>query len=360
MNLKISENIENIDIRYYADAKKMDYNIIIDCSDGENPYGCSKKVMKALENIKASDITNYSYDDTLKKEIANYWNIDTSNIVLSAGSVEGLYYINQIFKAQNATLLTFAPHFPNYSNHARMLGYKHKKVFLDKNDNYKYDVNKLIQNIDDSVNLIYIDTPNNPTGQILEKADSIKLIEYAEKRGIGVIIDEAYGDFLLKEDSCIDLVNKYNNLMVIRTFSKGFGLAGIRAGYIVANEKICNYMDRMLHPYNISQLARQMAIQALQDTKFLEDCMKKTKASKKRLKESLQEGLKMACTHERTSICMLYCDKDVDLCKKFAEKGIKVYSGMSFEGLDKNCVRLNLPKEEQMDSLINIIKQIKL
>ena len=143
MNLKIAENIENINTRYYADAKKLDYNIIIDCSDGENPYGCSKKVMKVLEKIKCSDITNYSYDDTLKKEIANYWNINTSNIVLSAGSVEGLYYVNQIFNTKDATLLTFVPHFPNYSNHARMLGYKHRQVFLDKNSNYKYDVSSI-------------------------------------------------------------------------------------------------------------------------------------------------------------------------------------------------------------------------
>ena len=89
-------------------------------------------------------------------------------------------------------------------------------------------------NIDTSVNLIYIDTPNNPTGQILDKKDAIKLLEYTRNLGIGVIIDEAYGDYLSKEHSCIDLVDKYENLIVIRTFSKGLGLAGIRAGYIIS------------------------------------------------------------------------------------------------------------------------------
>lgn len=360
MDLKISEYIENTSTKYYADAKKLNYNIKIDCSDGENPYGCSKKVILSLAEIKNSDITNYSYDNTLKQEIAKYWNIQNSNIVLCSGSVEGLYYINQLFKTANATLLTFTPHFPNFSNHAKMIGYKCKEVLLDKKNNYEYDINKLIDKIDNSVNLIYIDTPNNPTGQILEKSHAIKLIEYAQQLGIGVILDEAYGDYLSKKESCIDLVNNYNNLIVIRTFSKGFGLAGIRAGYIISNEKICNYIEKMLHPYNISQISRKMAVKALKDTKFIEGCINKTKINKKRLRESLQIGLKMASTHESTSICMLYCDKNIDLCKKFAQKGVKVYSGSCFDGIGKNCIRLNLPIDKQIDSLINIIKTIKL
>ena len=360
MDLKISENIKNTNIKYYADAKKTNYTIKIDCSDGENPYGCSKKVMQALNEINDIEITNYSYDNSLKKEIAKYWNIKENNVLLCCGSVEGLYYINQLFKTNNATLLTFIPHFPNFSNHAKMLGYKHKTIPLDKKNNYKYDVNKFIKNIDESISLIYIDTPNNPTGQILEKNDAIQIIEYAEKLGIGVIIDEAYGDYLKKECSCIDLVNRYENLIVIRTFSKGFGLAGIRAGYIISSEKICGYLEKMLHPYNISQLSRKMAIKALEDKSFIENCINKTIANKKRLKDSLNVKLKMASTHESSSICMLYCDEDIDLCQKLAENGVKVYSGLSFDGLGKNCIRLNLPKEEQMNFLIDIINKIKI
>lgn len=358
MDLKISKYIENTNIKYYADAKKTKYNIKIDCSDGENPYGCSQKVMKILNKIKLTDISNYSYDNELKKEISNYWKIEENNIVLCSGSVEGLYYINQLFKTNNATLLTFIPHFPNYSNHARMIGYKHKKVLLDRNNNYKYDINKLVENIDSNINLIYIDSPNNPTGQILEKEDAIRLIEYAEKLGIGIIIDEAYGDCLSKDESCIDLVNNYSNLIIIRTFSKGFGLAGIRAGYIVSNKKICSYLEKMLHPYNISQISRKMAVEALKDNEFLEKCIKKTMKNKKILKESLPAKIKMANTYEKSSICMLYCDEDIDLCEKFAENGVKVYSGLCFEGIDKNCVRLNMPKDEQMETLIKIIKKI--
>ena len=81
MNLKISENIENTSIKYYADAQKTKYTIKIDCSDGENPYGCSKNIIKSLNEITTRDISNYSYDNSLKKEIAKYWDIKESNIV---------------------------------------------------------------------------------------------------------------------------------------------------------------------------------------------------------------------------------------------------------------------------------------
>lgn len=360
MDLKISNSVKNTNLRYYANGKQINYEIKVDCSDGENPFGCSKKILEPLKDISYDDISRYSYDNTLKEELAKYWKIEVDNIILCCGSVEGIYSINPLFRTEKAKLLTFVPHFPNYSNHAKMLGYEHKKVYLDKEQNYKYDIAKLIKNIDDTINLIYIDNPNNPTGQSLDKSETISLIKYAEKLGIGVIIDEAYGDYLEKEESCIDLVNKYSNLIVARTFSKGFGLAGLRAGYLISNKKICGYLEKMSHPYNISQITRKLAVNALHDTQFLEVCKKKIEVNKERIKTSLPSKLKMASTNKNTSICLLYTDLDVDLCKKFAEKGIKVYSGMSFDGIGQNSIRMNLPCDDKMDTLINAIKSLEL
>ena len=358
MELKISKDIRDTKIRYYADGKKMRYNIEIDCSDGENPYGCSKTVISNLQSIEYKDITKYSYDNQLKEEIAKYWNINVNNIVLCSGSVEGLYQISILFKTDKAKLLTYIPTFPNFVNYSKLLGYEYEQIKMEQKSNYKYNVEELIKNINSSINLIYIDNPNNPTGQIMDKNELIKIVQCSNKLGIGIIIDEAYGDYICKEESCIDLVNKYNNVMVIRTFSKGFGLAGLRAGYIVANEKICKYIEKMSHPYNISQVSRKLIISALRDKKFIEESKKKIGLNKKKLRDALPKSLEMAYTHESTSICLLYSNKDIDLCKEFAKKGIKVYSGLAFEGLNKNSVRLNLPEEEKMEELISIIRQM--
>ena len=359
MNLKISNIIKNTKIKYYAKEGKNKYEIKLDCSDGENPYGCSDKVLEELKNIKIDDISKYSYDLELKNEIAKYWNINTNNIVLTCGSVEGLYDIGILFRNENPKLLTYVPTFPNFINYCKMLGYEIEKVLLKEEENYKYDAKKLIHKIDSSINLIYIDNPNNPTGQAMRKDDLIKIIDYAEKRNVGVLIDEAYGDYISKEESCIDLIKKYENLIIIRTFSKGLGLAGIRGGYIVSNENVCGYLEKMSHPYNISQISRKLAVRSLKEIDYLEQCKKKIEKNKKKILESLPNSIKMAETNSATSICLLYSEQNIDLCEKMQEYGIKVYSGESFENLDKKSIRLNIPSDEYIEYLINAIKKIE-
>lgn len=148
---------------------------------------------------------------------------------------------------------------------------------------------------------------NNPTGQSLEKKDAIKLLKYAKKYGIGVVIDEAYADYISKEESCINLVNEYDNLIVIRTFSKGLGLAGLRLGYIISNQAICNELNKITSPYNGSQISRKLAIQALKDNNFLENCIKKIMVNKERLIKSLPQNIKIATTHRSCSYLPTLC-----------------------------------------------------
>ena len=358
MNLKISNYIKDTKTKYYAKEGKKEYEIKLDCSDGENPYGCSNKILEELKKIKIEDISNYSYDMELKNEIAKYWNIDSNNIILTCGSVEGLYDIGILFRNENPKLLTYVPTFPNFINYCKMLGYKIEKVLLEEKDNYKCNVQKLIKKINSDINLIYIDNPNNPTGQTISKEKLIKIIECAEKRNVGVLIDEAYGDYISKEESCIDLIKKYENLIIIRTFSKGLGLAGIRGGYIISNKKVCGYLEKMSHPYNISQISRKIAVRALRETDYIEECKKKIEKSKRKILKSLPKNIKMAETNNTTSICMLYSDKDIDLCEKMQEYGIKVYSGESFENLGKRSIRLNIPADNQIEYLISVIRNI--
>jgi len=358
MELKICDLIKNEELNNYANEEKSNFKVSIDCSEGKNPYGCSKDVLPILNQITTNDISEYPHNNTLKEEIAKYWNIKAENVALYDGSIGGLCAVNVLFRTTKPKLLTFVPHFPDFSNYSKILGYEHKKIPLKQENNYKYDIDEMINNIDDDVNLIYIDTPNNPTGQVLEKSDAIRLIEYAEQRGIGVVIDEAYGDYVANEDSCVDLVNKYSNLLVIRTFSKGFGLAGLRAGYVISNEKICSYLEKTSCPYNISMVSRKLALGAIKDVKFIESCREKIERNKKELSKAIEGKLKMADTYKSTSISLLYTDKDVDLCRKFAECGIKVYSGTSFETLGRNSIRLNLPCEEKMGELLDMIKNL--
>ena len=132
MNLKISNNIKNSKIKCYAKEIKSENEIKLDCSDGENPYGCSSKILQELKNISIEDISKYSYDIGLKKEIAKYWNTSINNIVLTSGSVEGLYNIGILFRNEKPKLLTCVPTFPNFVNYCKMIGYETETILLEE------------------------------------------------------------------------------------------------------------------------------------------------------------------------------------------------------------------------------------
>ena len=185
------------------------------------------------------------------------------------------------------------------------------------------------------------------------------ILDKAKEVGACVISDEAYGDYLAPEDSAITLVNEYDNLIVMRSFSKGTGLAGMRAAYVAASPEIITQIDKVSNPYCINGIGRRLAIAALEDVDFIERNRCKLSAVKRRLRTLMGNYLQMAQTLDSCSICLLtFRDPQYDLAKLFASQGVKVVAGTDFEGLGKNSVRLRLPREEDEERLFQIVRNI--
>ena len=123
-----------------------------------------------------------------------------------------------------------ASQFPDYVRAARTRGAKYKGVVLTPPE-LKMSAAKLLEHLNQDTEVVYIDNPNNPTGQVLPLADLETIVAQAQRQNTAVIVDEAYGDFVANENSAINLVTRYPNLAVARSFSKGWGLAGLRVGY---------------------------------------------------------------------------------------------------------------------------------
>lgn len=175
--------------------------------------------------------------------------------------------------------------------------------------------------------------------------------------GIPVIIDEAYGDFMDKENSAISLINKYDNLFVIRTFSKGLGLAGIRAGYIITSNKIAKYYLKISNPYEMSGLARYLAMVAIKDKDFIEECNKKLRLYKKKFMDSLTKLIILETSLTVPIMTIMHPDPYVDLEELLLRYRIISVSGQGFIGLDKNFVRIRLSKD--IDKLIEAFKKVE-
>jgi histidinol-phosphate aminotransferase len=352
MRLKIGKAIEAGEKLSYAKEDAHIPDGMVDCSAGYNPYGAPPAVLEALHNLKPSMICEYPHGMMLHDAIVKFWRshvlLKRENILLTNGSIEGIYLMNSAFAAPGAAVLTVSPQFSDYTAHAQFMNIEYRPVYLDAEKNYRIEANALIERIDNSLSLMYLDNPNNPTGQATAPDVLRTVLDKAAKHGICVIADEAYGDFMEETQSAVTLLPEYENLVVLRTFSKGLGLAGLRAGYLLAHESLCGDLSKISNPYTISQPARIAATAALEQLDFVRDCRAAVARSKAMLRQTLGKNLVLAHTLDTCPICLVsHVDSGVDLEREFFERGVLTYSGVSFDGLGKNSVRLRVPHEKE-------------
>ena len=357
----------------------------IDCSEGCNPYGFPPECADVVKEFDTKRLGPYPHSQVMYDAIIEYWkkqcNIERDNIIITDGSINALYIINNIFDTHNAVALGISPQFTDYYMHAEMIGIDYAPYQLKKGYNYKFDSYEFMSmhyiartyvkasEKEKQYNFIYIDNPNNPTGQMIDIKDIEKIVSKALKNDITVIIDEAYGDFMPKRNSAIRLCEEYPNLVVVRTLSKGFGLAGMRAGYIIACKELIHCMNKMVNPYMVGELTREVAAEALKHDDFIKKSKKDFASMKRRIRRALgctkenpggaSGRLHMAETLDTNSLLLLYHDdRNIDLKQEFFKRGVLVIDGYDFKGLDSSSARVRLPVKEEFPKLLRAIKEI--
>ena len=245
---------------YAQEGEDYMEDIEIDCSEGINTICFSDVAIEAFNNIEYTIMRDYPHSLSVKESVIDFWgehinaNLEVDNIFLCDGSVNGLYFINRLFLEKDDVVLGYSPQFPEYETDVKMYGAKYKSYKLKEENNYRFIIDEFLPYINGDEKIIYIDNPNNPTGQVIELENIEKISKIALENNVVVVVDEAYGDYMDIENSAIKLCEKYENLMVVRTFSKGYGLAGLRSGYIVMNKDLCSQLNKITNPYSMSAL----------------------------------------------------------------------------------------------------------
>ena len=203
---------------------------------------------------------------------------------------------------------------------------------------------------------MYIDNPNNPTGQIFTREELERIWKAADSVDAAIIVDEAYGDYMPEECSIIDKVGQWNGLVVTKTMSKGYGMAGMRMGYVVSQEDIIYQLNKLLIPFNCNSLARDLAIAMLTDDDYLDGLVEMTEDKNMRIKASVGKAIKVAKTEDCVPISLLYTeDETVDLARVLSKAGVAAVSGAGFDGIGINSIRLMVPAERDMDLLCELL-----
>ena len=362
-NMKIRKSLLVMDKESYADDNARIPEDAVDCTQGCNPYGNHPSLIAVAKDAEVDAIYNYPHGQAIYEEIEKFWGrfapIGRENIYLSDGSIGALYSINDIFEEPGARALSVAPTFSDATNIYKTRGMDYRYVEMLPEEDYLFVTDRVIDEMDEKDSVLYIDNPNNPTGQTIGLDDIERLVKAGSEKDIAVIVDEAYGDFIPPEESAACLLGKYDNLIIVRTFSKGFGMAGMRAGYIMASDIVVKNINKMSNPYCMNEFARRMGAAAVANAGFTLEHVDDFVKSNRMLRAATGKNIKMAVSDDRVPISMLtHVDPSVDLAKVLAEAGVIAVAGGDFDAIGKSSVRLRVPTIDKMEKVCASVAKV--
>lgn len=337
------------------DEIKRQYNIdkVIKIASNENPYGATPKVNEYMKNINFN-IYPDNYVTSLRKKLAEYMNVDENMLLFGNGSVEIIQMLSRILLNEGDNIVTELPSFSSYFSEAKIQGANIKTISF--NEEYNFNLEEMLEKIDEKTKMIYITNPNNPLGSAIEYE---KVLDFIKKvpSSILIVVDEAYMEFVTdkKIKSCINLVKEYNNVCVLRTFSKAYGLAAFRIGYIVANEEVIMNLEKVRVPFNVSTVAQNAAIIALEDQDYMLSVVEKNSNVIKYLYEELEKMNLEYIPTNTNFICINVNKLSKDITLKLLEKGYIVRDG--FPMLD-TWIRVSIGTKEDMQGFVLALKEV--
>jgi len=228
----------------------------------ENPFNSYPKLKREFHQILSQVPFNRYFSDVSKRlqhELGKYAGVDPSCIIMGNGADEMLYYLFTALNEPGSHVLSLAPSYFDYKSYSSAVGLSIRYLHLNQNLNFEADeFLHLLQN--DKSKLGIICNPNNPTGNIFTKQKIIKILQNTEKL---ILVDEAYFEF--SGVSLIDYLEKYSNLIILRTFSKSFAAAGLRFGYLISNSYNINEIKKVITAFNLSLVTQAFALVILQN-----------------------------------------------------------------------------------------------
>ena len=327
---------------------------VVKLASNENPLGTSPKAIEAMKKC-LSGVNRYpdSSGYYLKRKLAKIYNLEPENFVLGNGSDELIDIIIKTFVEADENIVTSEVTFLEYEIIAQVNGCRVKKEPLKY---FKYDLEGIKNKIDSKTKLVFIANPNNPTGTYVTKFELDDFIKGLPEDVI-VVLDEAYDVFIDVDDFPASIKYMRNkNVIVLKTFSKAYGLAGVRIGYAIARTQFSASMEKARQPFNVNSLAQAAAIAALDDDKFL----KKTKATVLEGKGYIYDNLSrlgISYVPSVSNFVLIDVGKDgVGVFNRMLRYGV-IVRDMKQYGL-KNYIRVTVGTKKENERFIKVLKKV--
>ncbi len=337
--------------------RELGLTSVIKLASNENPYPPSKKVLAA---ITKSALSVNRYPDggcvVLRQALAKTLGVNANQLIFGNGSDEIIVLAVKAYVKEGDEVIMAKPSFLVYSIASTLEGAKIHEVPLK---DFRYDIPAMKAKLSARTKIVFIGNPDNPSGTYVSTKDLESFIQAASKDTL-IFLDEAYFEYVQAKDypDGIKLLRKYPNVVVTRTFSKMFGLAGLRIGYGVADPAIIDVLNRLREPFNVNSVAQSAAIAALNDKAYYKKIAKDVEVQRQYLYRSLT-GLHIKFHESFTNFILVYVGGDSSVVAQALLKQGVIIRDMAVWGL-KGYIRVSIGTSSENKRFINTLKKVLL
>jgi histidinol-phosphate aminotransferase len=323
---------------------------IVKLDANENPYGPSPRAVEALGRFHDWHLYPDSEQRELRAALAEYTGVSAEHIMATNGADEMIELLWRTFLDPGDAILDFPPSFGIYAFVAQQ--YDSQVIAVLRDERFEIDVEQALGSVTPRTKLIVLTSPNNPTGNRLPAETVERLLE----TGCLVVVDEAYVEFA--SGSVASWVPQYDNLVVLRTFSKWAGLAGLRLGYGLMPPAVAKHLWKLKQPFNVNQAAVVAAIASLRDREYLlANCRRVVEQRQRLIEELPRVGYLRPHPSEANFILCDVLERDaLEVKNALRRKGIMLRHYQT--PMIKNCLRVSVGSAEQNDRLLGALREI--
>ncbi len=360
MNYKIRKEIHNMK-RYVAGKpisevkRELGIETVIKMASNENPMGASPKVKEAIMRTY-EDISLYPDSGSfgLRNELSRLTGRSMDEIFVGGGSDSLIKVISSTLLDEEDEIIMGEHSFSRYEDNAKLMGAKVVKTDMEK---LVLDLDAMENAITEHTKIIYLCNPNNPTGSTFGKADFEAFISKV-REDIIVIMDEAYREYVTREDyfDALDYLDQHKNLIVLRTFSKAYGMASLRVGYGFADPELVGYFYRVVDPFDVNLFAQEAAVAALKDQDYLKEVVEMNRKGKQFFYKELEE-LELPYVVSDANFVLWDTKKDdMEIFNRLMRKGYIIRPG-GFLGIPGH-IRVTISTMENNEGFMKAYKEV--
>lgn len=316
----------------------------------ENTVGCSPRVLERLRQLQSEQLARYPERESVERQIASPLGVDAAGLLLTNGVDEAIHLVCETYLEASDEALIVVPTFSMYEIYAAATGAQ--VIAIAAGPEFCYPTDEVLARTSPRTRLIAVANPNNPTGTVVPKGDLLRIVRSAPHAA--VLVDEAYFEFY--GQSLLEEVAALPNLFVARTFSKAYGLAGLRIGVLVGPAAHMTMLRRVSSPYNVNAVALACLPEALTDREYVRQYVAEVRQGRERLEQELGSLNMRFWPSQANFVLVRIGERHEAFVRAMRERGILVRDRSRDPGCD-GCVRISVGSNAQTERLLVALRE---